>query len=85
MALSNLVTFIGQYFGQASRNLGGDLHFSGFEPAVAHAQAVGQAIVQGFPVAQAARSQKQGDQGASEQFWGMLAHQSASCCIHVRV
>ncbi|MNP38859.1 hypothetical protein D3C76_1324040 [compost metagenome] len=85
LALANLVAFVDQHFGQAPGDLAGDLHFSGFKPAVTHAQAIRQTIVQGFPVTQATRGHKQGDQGAGEKFRGMLAHQSASCCIHVRV
>ncbi|MNJ44525.1 hypothetical protein D3C77_395810 [compost metagenome] len=85
LALADCVAFVDQHFGQAAGNLAGNLHFGGFESAVAHAQAVGQAIMQRLPVAQATSGQEQGDQGAGEEFRGMLAHQSASCCIRVRL
>ena len=51
LALEHLVAFIDTHFGQPPGDLAGDLHFGGFQSAIAHAQALGQAILGGFPVA----------------------------------
>lgn len=58
LALEHLVAFIDPHFGQASGDLGGDLHFGGFQATIALAQAFGQAILGGAPVTEAAGAEQ---------------------------
>ena len=47
------------HVGEASGELAGNLHFGGFKPPIAHAQAFGQAVAQGFPIAETAGGDQQ--------------------------
>ena len=68
LAAGDLVAFVDQHLGQASGDLAGDLHLGGLEAPVAHAQAFGQAVVKGLPVAQPACRQPDsgGDGGGAD-------------------
>ncbi|MNP41318.1 hypothetical protein D3C76_1350130 [compost metagenome] len=59
LALEHLVAFVDMHVGEASGELAGNLHFGGFKPPIAHAQAFGQAVAQGFPIAETAGGDQQ--------------------------
>ncbi|MNV92731.1 hypothetical protein D3C71_1873510 [compost metagenome] len=59
LALEHLVAFVDMHVGEASGELAGNLHFGGFQPPIAHAQAFGQAVAQGFPIAETAGGDQQ--------------------------
>jgi len=67
LALEDLVAFVDPHFGQAPWDLGGDLHFGGFQAAIAHAQTFGQTVLGGAPVTEAAGTEQQRDQENGKQ------------------
>jgi len=72
LALEYLVAFIHPHFFQTPGDLGGDLHFGGFQAAVAHAQAFGQAVLGGFPVTETASGEQQHNQEGGKQLGGAV-------------
>ncbi len=66
LAFGYAVTFINQHLGQTPRNFGGDLHFRGFEPTVAHADAFRKSVVLGLPVTKPACCNQQSNQRNDE-------------------
>jgi hypothetical protein len=66
LALGHAIAFVDQHLREATGDFGGDLDFSGFKSAVAHADAFGESVMLGFPVTEPACRHQQDHQRNNE-------------------
>ena len=82
LALGYPVAFVNQHFSQTPGDFCCDLHFCGFEAAVAHADAFGEAVVLGFPITEPACCDQQDSQRDNEIMGNTVIARHADILCH---